>query len=372
MIILLGDYSSVHYELSKALKQKGQNVLLLSDGDAYKKIKCDIVLPEIKKYKNKYFNIIMTLFRFFGLFGFKNYFIVKNEIEKIQNIKVIQIINPVVIPSLGAIGNILLIRYLSKKNVFLSLCALGDDYNYVSACLNKKFKYSPMDRMFENGIKSFGKYLYMLKYIYSPLYFILDLYSRRKANIIIPGLLDYQIAYKNEKKVNDIIELPISKENFMIPIKSKYPLKIFHAWQHGKELRKGNDVFDRVIKRYIREFGNSKIDYEIISGLTYDEYLKKYKESDIVLDQIYSYDRGVTGALAMAAGKVVFSGFEEGHLKIGINSTPNEEELYKDFIKLVDSLDLVDEIKSKAYSFALEKYDSEVVASKYLNILVTK
>ena len=366
MILLLGDYSSVHYELSKALKDKGYNVLLFSDGDAYKKIKCDILLPETKKYKNRLLNIIINLLRFSGLFGIKNYFTVKKEIEKINNIKAIQIINPVIIPSLGAIGNILLVRYLSKKNVFLSLCALGDDYKYVSACINKKFKYCPMDRIFENGIKSVGRYLYMLKYVYSPLYFILDLYTRRKVNIIIPGLLDYKIAYENEKNVNEVIELPISKENFMIPKKSKYPLKIFHAWQNGKELRKGNDVLNRMIEKYIQEFGNSKIDYEIINGLTYDEYLKKYKESDIILDQVYSYDRGVTGALAMASGKVVFSGFEEGHFDIGINATPNEDELYKDFIRLVNSLDLVDELKIKAYKFALEKYDSKKVANRYL------
>ncbi len=366
MILLLGDYSSVHYELSKALKDKGYDVLLLSDGDAYKKIKCDILLPEIKKLKNKFLNIFMTLFRFFGLFGVKNYFIVKNEIERIENIKVVQLINPVIIPSLGAIGNILLIRYLSKKNIFISLCALGDDYNYVSACLNKKFKYSSMDKMYDNGFKSIAKYLYMLKYVYSPLYTMLDFYARKKVNIIIPGLLDYWIAHKSEKKIRDVIELPISKENFITPKKSKYPLKIFHAWQHGKELRKGNDVFDRVIKRYIREFGDSKISYEIVSGLTYDEYIKKYKDSDIVLDQVYSYDRGVTGALGMASGKVVFSGFEEGHFDLGINATSNEEELYKDFVQLINSLDLVDSIKNNAYNFALEKYDSEVVANKYL------
>lgn len=368
MILLLGDYSSVHYTLSKALKNKGYDVLLLSDGDAYKKIKCDILLPEIKKFNNKFLNVFMTLFRFFGLFGIRNYFIVKKEIEKIANIKVIQIINPVIIPSLGAIGNILLTRYLCNKNIFLSLCALGDDFNYVSNCLNKKFKYSPMDRMYDNGFKNIGKYLYMLKYVYSPLYYILDFYVRKKTNVIIPGLLDYFLSNKNEKKVSNIIELPISKENFMIPQKSKYPLKIFHAWQKGKELRKGNDIFDKVVKKYIQEFGDSKISYEIISGLTYDEYLKKYKDSDIILDQVYSYDRGITGALGMASGKVVFSGFEEGHFYLGINATPNEEELYKDFVKLINSLDLIDTIKNNAYNFALEKYDSEFVANKYLKV----
>lgn len=51
MILLLGDYSSVHYELSEALKKRGFKVLLISDGDDYKKIKCDVLIPGLKKYK---------------------------------------------------------------------------------------------------------------------------------------------------------------------------------------------------------------------------------------------------------------------------------------------------------------------------------
>src|SRR5690554_2147025 len=147
MVILLGDYSSVHLELSKALREKGYDVLLFSDGDAYKNIDCDVKLPSLKTHKNKWIRLFLYLVRFFGLFGFINYLAVKREIEKIGKISVAQIINPVVAPSLGGLGNIFLIRYLRSKVDVLSLCALGDDYHWVRACLNKRFKYSPMDRL---------------------------------------------------------------------------------------------------------------------------------------------------------------------------------------------------------------------------------
>lgn len=366
MILLLGDYSSVHYELSKALKESGKDVILMSDGDAYKKVKCDIQLPGIAASKYKIINRILFVFRFFGFFGLANYFKVKKEIEKIDNINIIQIINPVVIPSLGALGNVLLIRYLRRRAPVLSLCALGDDYHWVKACLDKKFKYSAMDRVKGNGLQGVLSYMYSLKYVFSPLYYLLDRYACSKVDMIIPGLLDYQLAYADDKKLTSIINLPLSELGFKEPVSSKYPLKVFHAWQKGKEYRKGNDVLDRVVRRYISEYGNSKLDYEIISEVTYDEYLKKYIESDIVLDQIYSYDCGVTGALGMAAGKVVFSGFEIGHFETGINATPDEDRLYKDLVKIVESLALVDTIKNNAYKYAIENYRASIVADKYL------
>lgn len=368
MILLLGDYSSVHYELSKALKESGKDVILMSDGDAYKKVKCDIQLPGITASKYKIINRILFVFRFFGFFGLANYFKVKKEIEKIDNINIIQIINPVVIPSLGALGNVLLIRYLRRRTPVLSLCALGDDYHWVKACLDKKFKYSPMDRLFQDGAKRLIEYSYMLKYVYSPFYRFLDYYALKKIDMVIPGLLDYKIAYTGNKKVVDIIKLPVAESNFTEPTKTQYPVKIFHAWQAGKENRKGNDVLHQTVQRYIEEHGSDKIHYEVISNLTYDEYLKKYKYSDVIFDQIYSYDCGVTGALGMASGKLVFSGFEERNFICGINATPNKEQLYSDFCKIINSLDEIDRIKKNAYDYAKSHYDSRLVCDNYLSV----
>lgn len=369
MIVLLGDYSSVHYELSKALKSKGESVILMSDGDAYKKIGCDIKLPSLRKSRYRLLNNALFAFRFFGFFGFFNYLKVLKKLRNIKDLDVVQIINPVVIESLGALGNILLIRYLKRRAKVFCMCALGDDYKWVAACLNKKYKYSAMDRMSQEGILGLGRYLYMLKYVYSPLYRLLDSYARKKVNVIIPGLSDYEIAYDDCNKAVGLVRLPVSSDNFIPPIKTNYPVKVFHAWQQGKDARKGNDILDRVVRRYISEHGAGKVKYEIIQGVSYEEYLSKYRSADIIFDQIYSYDRGVTGALGMAAGKVVFSGFEgEESLAIGVNAIPDINKLYTSFVSLIESLDNIDTIKSNAYRYAKENYCSLKVADQYLRV----
>lgn len=368
MILLLGDYSSVHYELSEALKIDGRNVILMSDGDEYKKIKCDIKLPSMKMSKNNFLNKILTCIRFTGFFGVENYLIARREIEALGKIDVAQIINPVVIPSLGAIGNLMLIRFLRKKVRILSLCALGDDYSWVDSCLRRKYKYSALDRLQSAGVKKIINYMYSLKYVYSPMYRFLDFYARCKVDIIVPGLLDYKMAYQNNAKMVNIINIPVASHNFIKPEPVKYPVKIFHAWQKGKENKKGNDLLDEIVQKYIVEHGGDKIQYEIISGIPYNDYLERYRKCDIVMDQIYSYDYGVTGALGMAAGKVVFSGYESGNFDIGINATPDKDQLYKDFCQIINSLELIWKIKNNAYDFAMKKHEAKNVAGEYLKI----
>ena len=365
MILLIGDYSSVHSELCSELKKNKYNVLLLSDGDSYKQLPYDIKVPDLKFYNSGLINKILTFIRFFGFFGLINYLKIKKILLEIPDINVVQLINPVAIPSLGALGNLLLIRFLRNKCDVISLCALGDDYNWVKACLENKYKYSAMDRLF-HSVDEFLSYINPLKYVYSPLYRYLNHYVIKKCDLIIPGLTDYELAYASHGKVTELIGLPVSNINFNQPKETKYPIKIFHAWQSGKESRKGNEILDKIVKKYISKHGNEKVIYEVVNNLPFNEYLSKYKNSDIIFDQVYSYDRGVTAALGMASGKVVFSGFEDGNFIYGINATADEEKLYCDFVTLIKSIDLIDSIKKNAYQYALKNYSSDIVCKKYI------
>ena len=307
MIVLVGEFSGVHYTLAEALKRKGHEVVLISDGDAYKKFPCDISAPPMYNGSLKYFYLI---FYYLGVTGLLNYFKLKNKISCINNIMVTQFINPVAIPSLGALGNFLLFRHFKKRSNIVSLCALGDDFNWVMSCLKGVYKYSALDRLFKGGVKGFLKYAYSLKYIASPFFVLLDFYVVKKSNCIVPGLTDYQLAYENKSRVLNKIPLPIDCTNSGAPTVAKYPIKIFHGWQVGKEAKKGNDLLHAAAERCVSYFGSEYVVYEVVGGLPYAEYIKRFNDSDIFLDQVFSYDCGVNALLAMACGKVVFSGFE--------------------------------------------------------------
>ncbi|MEQ5821809.1 hypothetical protein [Halomonas sp. SCS19] len=366
MILLIGEFSSVHYELKRGMYELGIDSLTVSDGDSYKRIDADIIVE--KSCNSRYAFVLHWL----GLSGISKFISVKKKLKRYGRFEVVQIINPVAIEALGAIGNILLIRYLKKNSEIISLCALGDDFYWVRACVFKKYKYSPLDRWLKSPVKLFRKYQYSLRYIFSPLYVFLNFYAVRSAAYIVPGLEDYKIAYGNHPKLCNVIPLPIGKDKFKAPRKTHYPVRIFHGWQPGKDIRKGNDILDSAAKECVDILGEDKVRYEVVSGVAYSEYVKKYGDSDLFLDQIYSYDRGVNGALGMAAGKVVFSGFEydrcPDNMVIGVNATADKSLMVEKMCELVNDIDEVDKIKSAAYEYASVHHSSETVARKYLEL----
>ena len=77
--------------------------------------------------------------------------------------------------------------------------------------------------------------------------------------------------------------------------------------------------------------------------------------------------------LGMAAGKVVFSGFDSHANKsalthIGINATPCSVEIFNELKNLILNIETIDSIKQSAYAYAVEIHDSHTVARQYLKI----
>ena len=114
--------------------------------------------------------------------------------------------------------------------------------------------------------------------------------------------------------------------------------------------------------------GEDKVIYKIVSGVPYDQYIQTFNDADIFLDQVFSYDRGMNGALGMAAGKVVFSGFEQESLDIGVNATPDAELLAQKLISLVNDIDTVNSIRKAGFEFASRYYSSDRVVQQYLSV----
>lgn len=367
MIVLIGEYSGVHWCLAEALKRKGHEVIVISDGDSYKKFPSDILVQE-NQYAGVAKYVYLVLY-FLGCTGLINYIKLKRKLSSIGPICTVQFINSVAIPSLGAIGNFLLFRYFKNRAGVVSLCALGDDLHWVTACLTKKFKYSALDRLFKGGLKGFLKYSYSLKYILSPMFILLDLYVVSRSNVIVPGLTDYELAYSKNKKNSGKVPLPIDRKSFAKPKLTEYPIKIFHGWQTGKEAKKGNDILHAAALRCVAKFGEGVIHYEVVGGLPYAEYIKKFNDADLFLDQVFSYDCGVNALLAMASGKVVFSGFEGQELRaIGVNALPSEDSVYENICMLVNNLESIDQLKVNAYEYIKIQHDSALVAERYLEI----
>lgn len=129
-----------------------------------------------------------------------------------------------------------------------------------------------------------------------------------------------------------------------------------------KGKRKGNDIFDRVIRKVVTKYG-SIVDYRIVSGVTYEEYIKTYESAHIFIDQLYAEDKGYNALLGMAAGKVVFSGYNNQVLNtypnydgkiVGMDVTTDESTLFDRFCLLIDNPSLMEEISRNAIDFVIK------------------
>ncbi|EOI5796985.1 glycosyltransferase family 1 protein [Cronobacter dublinensis] len=371
-ILLVGEFSGVHMTLAQALKDDGHNVVIVSDGDSYKNFSRDITITSQKR-KGKLAALARMFLDVTGTKGLITYFKHKKVISSLKGYDVVQLINTVPLDCFGSIASYLFIRDLKQNNKKLFLCALGDDYRWVKACLHNKFKYSALSNL---TARTLYKYIYSLKYVYGLFFKKLHLYVEKQCDGIIPGLTDYAIAYEGIDKVTPIIPLPLPKKIFDEANSmdanvhtSSNRITIFHGWQVGRELKKGNFILDEAVKRILQSNLAGKIDYQIVKSVPFDEYITRIKSADIFLDQTYSYDRGMNAIFGMAYSSVVFSGFEyEKEQHIGISAEPDVDLVEIELIRLIDDPVLMETIKNNARDYALKRHNPENVMRNYLNV----
>lgn len=374
-ILLVGDFSGVHSELRKELKERGYNVFLVSDGDVYKKFNADLLIRN-EPVKGLVSRVLRRVSSFVGLDGFctfaKNY----NNWKELRDFDVVQLINPSPLQGFGFFSNYIFLHFLIKNNNKIFLSALGEDYYWVKHCIDKKYKYSALDNL-NNTTRV--KYKYTLRHL--KLWFkVLNDLAVKHAIAIIPGLYDYKIAYQSIEKCTDVIPLPVDKARVScVPIETPLNNKIviFHGWQKGKELKKGNLLFDAVVKKILLKYPND-VEYRVLSNVPYSEYIRSFEDCHIFLDQCYSYDRGVNAVLGMAAGKVVFSGAEQDSLNCYdtsglddvplINALPNEDSLFYEIENLILNRKRLHAISISALAFINKNHLNTVVVDRYLDV----
>lgn len=373
-ILFLGEYSGVYTELALKISESGCEVYRISNGDGYKNFPVDLKfkLP-MRPHKTIFSKIKWAFFEYLGLTGILDFLKKWKQYKTyFAGYDVVQLINPIFLSGYGSVANWIAFKYISRHNNLIYLSVFGDDY-YV----NKNFKevISPENKYFNHlGFRD----VYAYKYLIGLLYRRLNKIIVDRSVAILPGSEMYRTPYLwSSKCSSQIFPYPISKSKLGNPLKlsSSEPIKIFHGWQAGKEGRKGNDVMDRIIKKVVEKYGDM-VQYQVVKSVPYQEYLRLFNSCHIFIDQIYSLDKGVNALLGMAAGKVVFSGFDPSALAayehydgtvIGINANENEDEMFLKFCDLIENRYKIEQISINAINFVEKNHTSDYVASLYLS-----
>lgn len=356
-MLLVGDYSSVHYFLYLGLKEHGVDITLVSSGDGSKSI------PTHKKWT------IESSGRVAKILGVHGQSFERDNsalIESFEGYDIVQIINPIMIEEASIASNKRIFDKLVSRNGKVFLYSCGDDYNWVSSCLK-----TPVGSMFDERELFFSKeIIHPARYVVNPLVRRLCSHVYSGVSGIIPGSVDYSWSIRQLDKKREIVPFPVNLELFSFnPVVRKQSYEVLHGFQPGKAIRKGDKYFQEAMKVSSKAFT-----YRRVGGLPFADYLNLLGSGDVFFDQVHSRDRGMNAVFAMAKGKVAFSGFGEefmAHYKlnstVGVNATANSAAL-AECLELIVSEDIdVEEVSISARAFVELNHDHRKVASKFLN-----
>lgn len=373
-ILFLGEYSRLHNTLKEGLNALGHEVVIVSDGDFFKNYPTDIdISSRLKKYfLTRFFVKGFHRFSKIDLFQREREFRLKKIIPQLKNFDVVQLVNqdPFVIRPKEEIK---ILKSIFKQNKKSFALACGDDSLVIDYYEQKKMRYSILTPVHLGKIPK-NKMNYSYKYLKNSYKKLYDFVNKNVSGFI-PTDLDYAIPYAGNSKDLGLIPNPVNidkiKCNKLI-INDK--INIFFGVNTMSFYKKGGDIVLKVLEQ-LKENYKDLIQIEIAENLPYDEYIKKYDQAHIFIDQLYSYDQGYNALEAMAKGKCVLTGAEKEFIdfynlqeEVAVNALPDEKQLFDTLESLIQDKERIIRIGQNARKFIEKNHNYIAIANKYLKI----
>ena len=358
-ILLIGEYSNVHWTLAEGLRSLGHKVCVVSNGDFWKNYKRDI-----------------SLVRSEGKIGGIQYLLKTYcTLPFLRGYDIVQIINPMFL-EIKAERILPIYNYLRRNNKKLFLGAYGIDAYWVecATALPPVFRYSD----FNIGNKPItNSYITEQK---------ADWQDTPKAKLnhiiandcdgIIAGMYEYHTAYtKQHSDKLTYIPFPLATEEFEPTLyNTNRKVRFFIGIQKNRSIYKGTDIMLRALERLHTQYPD---ECEILraENVPFDEYKKLIDSCDILLDQLYGYSPGMNALLAMSKGKIVVGGAEEecynilneNELRPMINVYPSEEDVYSKLEDILLHKERIAQMQLESIEYIKRHHTPQKVAKQYLD-----
>lgn len=363
-ILLLGEYSNVHWTLACGLRSLGHQVTVISNGDFWKQYKCDILLKRD----------CSSGIRFAA---FDYYLKVLRTLPLMRGYDVVQIINPMFL-ELKAERIWKFYRYLRRHNGKIYLGAFGMDHYYVKGCLEGKlFRYSEL--VYNNRIRAVQDNLDSIQdWNGNSAKAILNRKIAKDCNGIVAGLWEYFQCYRQEFG-NKLAYIPFPVEPVAKDmLAARYyqdidRIRFFIGIQKTRSEFKGTDILLKVLQDLSSEYPD-KMELVSVCNVPFEEYKKQMRNSDILVDQLYSPSPNMNSLLAMSQGLVVAGGgWEEPYNLLGeselrpvIDLPCEPEQIRKTLLEYINNPERVKEMKKESVEYINRYHIPSIVASRWI------
>ena len=353
-ILLIGEYSNVHWTLAEGLRALGHQVTVLSNGDFWKNYPRDLNL--VRDYK---------------LFGGLRYALhLMTFLPSLRKYDVVQLINPMFL-ELKAEHILPIYKYLRKHNKKIFLGAFGMDYYWVHENIYRKpLRYS--DFNIGNKLRTNDDALKERKdWIDTPKE-KLNKYIANDCDGIIAGLYEYWACYQPLfPGKTAFIPYPI-KNGKKLSLSNNDKLRIFIGINKERSEYKGTDIMLKAAQEIVAKYP-ANAELKIAESLPFAKYQKMMSDSDVILDQLYSYTPAMNALEAMNQGIIVIGGGEpenykilhEKELKPIINVEPNYDSVYHKLEELILHKENINTLKEQSIAYIQKHHDYIKVAKQY-------
>ena len=360
-ILLLGEYSNVHWTLAQGLRTLGHEVTVLSNGDFWKNYPCDI-----------------KIVRHYGKLGGIKYMIkLLCTLPRLRGYDVVQLINPMFL-EIKADRIFKIYQYLRRNNGKIFLGGFGMDYYWVKTCCEKKIlRYSDFNigdelRTNNDAVKERKDWLDTSKER-------LNKYIAHDCDGIITGLYEYWVCYHPAFPGKTVfipypinIEKQKSDSNQISNNNIENKVKIFIGINTNRSEYKGTDIMLKAAKAIETKYPD-KMALHIAQSVPFEKYQRLMDGCDAILDQLYSYTPSMNSLLAMSKGIICIGGGEpenyeilnEEDLKPIINVEPNFDSVYKQLETLILHPEIIPELKRQSKEYIRLHHDYIQVAKQY-------
>ena len=359
-ILLLGEYSNVHWTLACALRKLGHEAHVVSNGDEWKGYPSDIALIR----KPGRIGSIFYLYKVLRL------------LPKLKGYDVVQLINPVHFIDLKAERGIHIYDYLLRHNKKVFLGAYGYDHYYVyDSIVRRTLRYCDFytpTREVHHEWNTANEHDWLLTFKVDT-----NVHIAQTCDGIISGLYEYDVAYRPYfPEKTTFIPFPIetgeiNEKTFTTHEGRK--LRFFIGIQRHRTALKGTDIMLRALERVVNAYPE-RAEMVIAESVPFAQYKEMMKSSDILLDQIYSYTPAMNALQAMSQGLIVVGGGEEEsyallcehELRPIINVQPDEEDIYHQLEQLILHPERIAQLKRDSVEYIRRHHDSIKVAEQYI------
>lgn len=357
-ILLIGEYSNVHWTLAQGLRALGHDVTVASGGDGWKSYPRDIDLchrMNLRGHASFAWRVLCAL-------------------PKLRGYDIVQLINPVFLEMRPG-PHRLIFDYLCRNNKHVVLGAFGMDHYWVKVNRDiRPMRYSDFNIGDEARTDAVAQ-ADIDTWIGTDAERLCR-YVAERSEAIVAGLYEYWITYqlaeggalKNKVK---FIPFPIP-ENQPCSAQGGAKIKIFVGISKGRSQYKGTDIMLRAARR-LKQAYPDRVELLVAEGVPFAKYQSMMDGSDVILDQLYSYTPAMNALLAMSKGIVCVGGGEEEHydlldekqLRPIINVEPSEDSVYHHLEQLVLHPERLPELKRQSVEYVRKHHNVEKVAREY-------